>query len=212
MLRLYHCPETRSMRALWLLHELGVPFDLVEMPFDLAVTRSTQYLAIHPLGRVPCLTEGEFRLFESGAIVEYLCERYPERGLGRLLGDPERYQWLQWIHYAETVAVHAAALVQQLHFLEAHQRSAALFDLETRRLANAIGVIDGHLSGGDYLLTTGFSAADVAVGYSVHLAQRFLRAGKWRRVEEYYDRLRARPAFIKSLPPGWQQPLTWLVT
>jgi glutathione S-transferase len=180
------------------------------MPFDLAVTRSKKYLAVHPLGRVPCLRDGELRLFESGAIIEHLCERHPDRGLGRPAGDPERYEWLQWIHYAETMAVHAAALVQQLHFIDADQRSATLFDLESRRLAKAVGVVDSQLAGRDFLLRTGFSAADVAVGYSVHLAQRFLRAGKWRQVEEYYHRLRARPAFVASLPQGWTQPLTWL--
>ena len=122
------------------------------------------------------------------------------------------YEWLQWIHYAETTAVHAAALVQQLHFLPIEQRSAALFDLEFRRLNKAIGVIEDHLSDRDFLLRTGFSAADVALGYSVHLAQRFLMAGKWRRVESYYDRLRTRPGFIASLPQGWKQPLSWLNT
>ena len=74
------------MRSLWLLNELYIPFELVDMPFDLKVMRSAEYLAVHPLGRVPCLVDGAFRLFESGAIAEYLCERYPQAGLGRLAG------------------------------------------------------------------------------------------------------------------------------
>ena len=100
------------MRSLWLLNELQIPFELVDMPFDLSVMRSADYLAVHPLGRVPCLVEGDFRLFESGAIAEYLCESYAQKRLGRLGQDPERYEWLQWIHYSETMAVHAASLVQ----------------------------------------------------------------------------------------------------
>jgi glutathione S-transferase len=105
------------MRSLWLLNELDIPFELVDMPFDLKVMRSAEYLSVHPLGRVPCLVDGAFRLFESGAIAEYLCERYPLAGLGRLAGDSERYEWLPWIHYSETMAVHAAALVQQRYFI-----------------------------------------------------------------------------------------------
>src|SRR6201993_1449589 len=134
LLKLYHCPETRSMRSLWLLHELGVPFELVELPFELSATRSPEYLAIHPLGRVPCLVAGDFKLFESGAIAEYLCERFAQPGLGRLPSDPERYEWLQWIHYSETIAVHAAALVQQMHFIKPQERSPAVLRLEGKRL------------------------------------------------------------------------------
>src|SRR5580698_10355089 len=73
---LYSCPETRSMRSLWLLNELGVPFDLVDMPFDHKFLRAKGYLAIHPLGRIPALKDEDMTLFESGAICEYLCEKY----------------------------------------------------------------------------------------------------------------------------------------
>jgi len=210
MLKLYHCPETRSMRSLWLLHELQVPFELVEMPFDLSMTRSDAYLAVHPLGRVPTLTDGDFRLFESGAITEYLCERFPESGLGRALGDPERYEWLQWIHYSETIAVHAAALVQQHHFLHPADRSGVVIKLESRRLFKSVQLIESQLRGRDYLLPSGFSAADINVGYSVHLAHRFLSLERLPATARYYERLRSRPAFAASLPKGWQRPLTWL--
>src|SRR5262249_22165991 len=152
VLKLYHCPETRSMRSLWLLNELQVPFELVEMPFDLAATRSPDYLAVHPLGRVPCLLDDECKLFESGAIAEYLCERFPAAGLGRLGTNPERYEWLQWIHYSETIAVHAAALVQQHRFIKPEERSPAILRLENRRLQKAIELVDRHLAGREYLL------------------------------------------------------------
>jgi glutathione S-transferase len=211
MLKLYHCPETRSMRVLWLLHELGVPFELIEMPFELSATRSAAYLAVHPLGRVPCLMDHGFNLFESGAITEYLCERFPESGLGRLQGDPERYEWLQWIHYSETIAVHAAALVQQYHFIAAEQRSAAVLRLEGRRLHKAIELVNSHLEDRDYLLGSGFSAADISVGYSLHLAHRFIAIARYPHVESYYERLRARSAFGAALPKNWQRPLMWLV-
>ena len=210
MLRLYHCPETRSMRALWLLHEIGAPFELMEMPFELSALRSAGYLAVHPLGRVPCLVDGAFRLFESGAITEYLCERFPQSGLGRVSGDPERYEWLQWIHYSETIAVHAAALVQQYHFIPAHERSATVLRLEGRRLQKAIEVVNTQLQDRDYLLRGGFSAADISVGYSLHLAHRFIAIERYPRIESYYARLRARPAFAAALPKNWVRPLSWL--
>jgi glutathione S-transferase len=210
MLKLYHCAETRSMRSLWLLNELQIPFELIEMPFDLSVLRSADYLAAHPLGRVPCLVDGDFRLFESGAIAEYLCERHPEGGLGRLAGNAERYEWLQWIHYSETMAVHAASLVQQRFFIAAADRSAVIAKLEGRRLEKAVQVLEPLLFNREYLLRSGFSAADIGVGYSLHLADRLIDLAKFPNVTRYLERLRARPAFRASLPQGSTHPISWL--
>jgi glutathione S-transferase len=210
VLKLYHCAETRSMRSLWLLHELRLPFELIEMPFDLSVMRSADYLAVHPLGRVPCLLDGDFRLFESGAIAEYLCERYPDGGLGRLAGNAERYEWLQWINYGETIAVHAASLVQQRFFIAAADRSAVIAKLEGRRLEKAVQVLEPQLLEREYLLRSGFSAADIGVGYSLHLADRLIELPKFPNVTRYLERLRARPAFRASLPPGAAHAISWL--
>ena len=197
--RLYHCPEARSMRSLWLLHELGLDFELVELGFDMKSLRSPEYLAIHPLGRVPCLVDGERVVFESGAICQYLCETYDDGTLHRAPGHPERAEWLQWVHYAETIAVHGASLVQQRVFIAPNERSEAVRNLESRRLGKALGVIDDRLADRDYLLKSGFSAVDTGVGYSVHLAGKFVPLDPFPRVVAYYERLRARPAFQASL-------------
>jgi glutathione S-transferase len=198
------------MRSLWLLNELKVPFELVQMPFDLSVMRSAEYLSVHPLGRVPCLADEDFRLFESGAIAEYLCERHPESGLGRLPGDPERYEWLQWIHYGETIAVHAASLVQQRFFIASADRSAVVAKLEGRRLEKAVQVLESPLKDREYLLHSGFSAADIGIGYSLHLADRLVDLKKFPPVCSYLGRLRERSAFRSSLPEGALKPIAWL--
>jgi glutathione S-transferase len=210
MLKLYHCAESRSMRSLWLLNEMQIQFELIDMPFDLSVLRGADYLSVHPLGRVPCLVDGDFRLFESGAITEYLCERHPQSGLGRLDRDPERYEWLQWIHYGETIAVHAASLVQQRVFIAPEDRSPVIAKLEGRRLEKAVQVLEAPLSQRDFLLSTGFSAADIGVGFSLHLADRFIDLAKFPGVSRYLKRLRARRAFQASLPAGAARPVSWL--
>jgi glutathione S-transferase len=210
VLKLYHCAETRSMRSLWLLNELQIPFELIDMPFDLSVMRSADYLAVHPLGRVPCLVDGDFRLFESGAIAEYLCERYPAGNLGRLAQDAERYEWLQWIHYSETIAQHAAALVQQRFFIAAADRSPVIAKLEGRRLEKAVQVLEPRLAEREYLVRSGFSAADIGIGYSLHLAERLIDLAKFPRVMRYLEKLRARPGFRASLPTGSTHVISWL--
>lgn len=200
MITLYHCAEARSMRSLWLLHELGLEFELVQLGFDLKQLRSPEYLAIHPLGRVPCLVDDGRVVFESGAICQYLCETYDDGKLHRPPGHPERVEWLQWLHYAETIAVHGASLVQQSVFIAPADRSEAVRNLESRRLGKTIQVIDGHLAGRDYLLASGFSAVDTAVGYSIHLARKFIPIDPYPRASAYYERVAARPAFRASLP------------
>lgn len=202
MLRLYHCANARSMRSLWLLRELEVDFDLVELPFDVEHLRAPDYLAIHPLGRVPALVDDGVVLFESGAICEYLCERYDDGRFGRAPGHPERTEWLQWLHYAETIAVHAATMVQQTVVIAEPDRSPVVQKLETRRLEKSLDVLDAHLTDREHVLRSGFSAPDTNVGYSVHLARRFTDLGAFAHVEAYYRRLAARAAFQASLPAG----------
>ena len=189
------------MRTLWLLHEMGLDFDLVIYPFGREL-RAPEYLAIHPLGRVPCLQDEDFVLFETGAITQYLVEKYPEKGLGRPPGDAERPHWLQWLHYAETVAVHGATLTQQhIVIYEDKDRSPFVMKLERRRLEKALEVLDTHLADGrEYLLKSGFSAIDTNVGYSAYVARHFTPLEVFPHLAAYCERLAARPAFRKSLP------------
>jgi glutathione S-transferase len=200
MRKLYHCAGARSMRSVWLLHELGLEFELVTLGFSMAALRTPEYLAVSPLGRVPCLVDGDVTLFESGAICQYLCERYDTAGvLHRAPGHAERNAWLQWLHYAETVAVHGASLVQQQVFVAPADRSMVVIKLESRRLRKALEVLAQALEGRQYLLASGFSAVDTAVGYSVHLARELIGIDGLPALEAYYARLAARPAFQRAL-------------
>ncbi len=200
MIRLHHCAQTRSMRSLWLLHELGVIFDLQSYPFDKTL-RQEPYSSLNPTGRVPTLEIDGVVLTESGAIAEYLCERFPERGLGRDPSHVERVQWLNWIHFAETISQHTAALTQQhVALYEDHMRSPIIMQLEAKRLAKTLKTVEVALHG-DYLLSE-FSAADVGVGQAVYMAQHFVRLEGFSRLVEWFARLQAREAFRKSLPDG----------
>ena len=210
MLTLYHCNGARSMRSLWLLYEMGIEFELKELPFSMEGLRTPEYLAISPLGRVPCLVDDGVPIFESGAIAQYLGEHYDAQGkLHRAAGHAERTEWLIWLHYAETMAVHGASLVQQKVFIAKEDRSPVVQKLESRRLEKALEVVDKHLADRDYLLKSGFSTVDTNVGYSVHLAKGFVPLDPFPNVVKYYERISARPAFIKaaaSVPLSEQAP------
>jgi len=203
VIRLHHCAQTRSMRALWLLHELELDVEVVLHPFDKTLRRA-EYLALNPAGRVPALEVDGRVIWETGAIAEYLCERFPEAGLGRAPGDAERADWLIWLHFAETVSQHAAALTQQhLVLYEDHMRSPVVMRLEAKRLEKCYAAIAGRLAGRDHLLDSGFSAVDVGVGQAVYMGRHFARIEPFPALAEWYARITARPAFRRALPgPG----------
>ena len=197
---LHHCHQARSVRSLWLLYELDVPFTLVVHDFGKEL-RGEAYLAKHPLGRVPCLEIDGKVLFETGAITEYLCEKF-DSPLGRKAGDPERMEWLQWLHYAETVAVHGATLTQQhIVIYEDKDRSKMVMKLEARRLEKSLEVLDRHLQGRKFLLDD-FSAVDISVGYSVFVAQHFVELGQFKSLSDWMGRLQNREAFSNALAPN----------
>lgn len=202
MIRLHHCPQTRSMRSLWLLKELGVAFDLVTHRFDKSL-RSPDYLALNPAGRVPALEIDGRVMFETGAITEYLCERFSPEGLWRGPGHAERMDWLTWLHFAETLTQHTAALTQQHVVLyDDAMRSPIVMKLEAARLGKCFDAIEGQLAGRETLLGA-FSAVDVSVGQAVYMARFFQQLEGWPALAAWYARLSQRAAFQASLPgPG----------
>lgn len=201
MIRLHHAHQTRSMRTLWLLHELGVAFEVVVHPFGKNL-RDAAYLKLNPAGRVPALEIGDEVLFETGAIAQYLCELHPQAGLGRAPGHAERADWLVWLHFAETVTQHVAALTQQhIVLYDDTMRSPVIMKLEAARLGKCFGALDDRLAGREYLLASGFSAADVACGYAVYAGSHYVKVAEFEALSAWFDRLRARPGFVASLPP-----------
>lgn len=201
MIRLHHCHLTRSMRSLWLLHELDLPFELRVYPFDKSL-REPEYLALNPTGRVPSLELDGQTLFESGAIAEALCDDAPDKGLGRPVGHAERYAWLNWVHFAETISQHCAALTQQhVALYEDHMRSPIVMSLEAKRLAKTIGTVEQGLTSSGYLLESGFSAADIGVGQAVYMASHFVHLDGFEKVSTWFDALTNRPGFQAALPP-----------
>lgn len=206
MITLHHCPQTRSMRSLWLLHELDVDFRVKLHAFDKSL-RDPEFLNVSPAGRVPALEIDGERMFETGAITEYLCERFSPDRLGRTSRSPDRMAWLVWLHFSETLSQHTAALTQQhVALREDHMRSPIVMKLEAARVAKCYDAIEARLStpveNRDYLLTSGFSAADISVGQAVYMSRFFVTLDAHPAVAEWYARITERGGFVKSLPKG----------
>ena len=102
MIKLYFAPRTRSLRILWLLEELGLPYELKRIEFERTSDRF--FVQKTPTGKLPTLEDGDVLMCESGAIVQHLLERYGEGRLAPAPGAPERARFLQWLHFAESTA------------------------------------------------------------------------------------------------------------
>ena len=197
MITLYHAAMSRSVRVRWLLEELAIPYQLEIR--KLSELKTPEYLALHPLGKVPSIKDGELVLFESGAIVQYLLETYGNGRLEPKIGSPERPKFLQWLHFAEaTLAPPLGQIVQHTLIRPEAERIAAVVPDARKAAGNALAVVERALAGRSWLLSE-FSAADVMLGYSVALANFIKVVGDATpNVKAYLARCQERPAYRKA--------------
>lgn len=195
MIRLHHIPWGRSFRVLWLLQEMGITPEIERYQIGSKAMRAPILMDRSPAGRIPALEVDGIAIFESAAILQYLCESRPEHGFGRPPGHPDRVAYLEAMGFAETMA----SLIEQLNMSHLFLRppakpSATVVKLNTLRLADTLRALDGMI-GDEYLLPSGFSAADAMLGFNLFAAPFYVRMDPWPNLQAYWARLQARPAF-----------------
>ena len=221
MIIVHHLNNSRSQRILWLLEELGLEYDIKRYQRDPKTMLAPPELRqIHPLGKSPVITDGDLTLAESGAIIEYLVDRY---GNGRLLpaaGTPDRLRFTYWLHYAEGSV--QPMLLMKLIFDRIEKAPMPFF---ARPIAKAIAQktkssfiepnIDRHL---DYMETElgktawfagqEFTAADIQMSFPLEAA--VSRGGldaKRPKLMAFLERIHARPAYKKAIERGGEYQL-----
>jgi glutathione S-transferase len=201
MLTLFHSPRTRSVRVLWLIEELGMPYELRTLTFTPDSLKSPEYLRVNPLGKVPSIRDGVVQMFESGAICEYLVETYGQGRLAPPPGAPERAAYLQWLHFAEATALPPISdLAQHTMFRPEGERIAALIPDARARIVTWLQTLEPALADRQYLCGDAFTAADVMMGYSLLLAKWFgMLDEQYPNLSAYLARLEARPGLQKAL-------------
>jgi glutathione S-transferase len=187
-------PRTRSSRALWMLEEIGAPYELTEIAG--AERRSAAHLDRHPLGRVPALElEDGTVMFESAAICLQLADLHPEAGLTAPLQSPERALIYQWVLFAMT------ELEGPLFRWLAELRDGA-GDAESspaqQRFSAAAAALEGALDGRDWLLGEPFTVADVLCASILQGAQSRQLLEPWPGLQAYVERSEARPAHARA--------------
>jgi glutathione S-transferase len=200
MLKLHHAPNSRAGRIVWLLEELGLDYELNKMDFHPRDLKSEQHRARHPLGRVPVLDDGEVRIYESGAIVEYIVARHTDGALKPAVDSPLFPEYLQWFHYCEGMIMPPVnTIVVQTVLLPPDRQNKEALGQAQRLLSKAVVPVDETLAGRDYLIGD-FSAADIMLGHACYMSRRLgCVSDDMHNLNAYLDRIEARPAFQKGI-------------
>ena len=199
MIVVHHLNESRSQRVLWLLEELGAPYEIRHYTRDAKTRLAPAALqAVHPLGKSPVVEADGMTLIESGAIVDYLIRHH---GGGRLQPAPqtrdhEAYQ--QWLHYAEGSAM--LPLMLKLYVSRLGEAGAPLAPRITSELANHLGYVDRSLQGREWLVGDELSGADIQMSF-VGEAARELRKS-YPNMDAWVRRFQQRPAYRRALERG----------
>lgn len=197
MITLYHAPRTRSVRVRWLLEELGLPYELRRLTFKPSQKAFTQDT---PLGKLPVIEDGGVTICESGAIIEYILERYGNGRLAPPIGSPLRGEFLQWTHFAESTAFGPLGVIIWHTLLKGD--AAAVPDIiasARERECSVLDFVERALVGKDYLLGSEFSAADVMMGFTLLAARVFgVLDARYPDLTKYVARLETRPAFQRA--------------
>ena len=200
MITLYHCVSARSFRPLWLLEELGLPYALKMLPFPpRALAR--QFLQENPLGTVPLLIDGETRMTESAGICEYLAARHSPGILGVAVDDPSYGNYLNWLHMSDATLTFPQTLVlRYTHFEPPGRLQPQVAQDYARWFLARLRAVETAIEHEEWLCAGRCTAADVAVGYALLLAEHLELAPQWGpATRAYWQRLQARPAFVCAL-------------
>ncbi len=199
MLILHHAPNSRAGRIVWLLEELGLEYELNRMDFHPKDLKSDEHRARHPLGRVPVLDDGDIRIYESGAIVEYIVARHTDGALKPSVDSPLFPEYLQWFHYCEGMVMPPVnTIVVQTLLLPPDRQNKEALGQAQRLLGKAVVPVDEALAGRDYLIGD-FSAADIMLGHACYMSRRLGSVSdEMANLNAYLDRIEARPAFQKG--------------
>ena len=216
MIVVHHLNNSRSQRVLWLLEELGVPYEIKKYQRNPKTMLAPPELRqVHPLGKSPVITDGGVTVAESGAIVEYLLDSYGDGRLRPPPGTPERLRFTYWLHFAEGSAM--PPLLVKLIFDQIKKAKLPFF---AKPIVNAIAAkvnaafiapnlesqlrfMEGELSGRPWFAGAEFSAADIQMSYALEAAA--ARGGldaRYPKLQDWLKRVHALPAYQRALKAG----------
>jgi glutathione S-transferase len=193
MITLYYATQSRSIRALWMLEEIGRPYERVKVDIRGRDHPRPDFLKVSPLGKVPVIVDGETSVAESGAVLLYLTERFPEARLAPPPGDPARGRFLQWLFFAAGVI--EPAYVEKLQGLKLAHSTAGWGSFD-----HVMQVIEQALAPGPWIVGEQFTAVDVLLGVDLYFGQEVMKiVPHSNAIDAYLERCRQRPALHRAI-------------
>jgi glutathione S-transferase len=201
MIKVHHLNNSRSHRVLWLLEELGLPYEIVHYKRDSTTRLAPPDLKkIHPLGKSPVITDGDRVVAESGAIIEYLTKTH---GKGRLWPADAAPNWAEhthWMHFAEGSAMLPFLLALYAGLLG--ESAAPLKPRIESEIANHLSYMESALADRTYFAGNDLTAADIQMSFILEVADTSGRLDKYPRLKALLARIRERPAYKRALEKG----------
>jgi glutathione S-transferase len=188
-LTLYHCSPSRSAIVLWMLEEIGEPYDIHLLSMKSGENRQPEYLAVNPMGKVPALRHGDVVITEVAAICTYLADAFPAAKLNVPIGDRRRGPYLKWLFFSPGVLEPAIMDRAFPRKDEAPRAALGYGDFDT-----AMDTVAKAVTPGPYLLGDQFTAADLVVGSTLRWAIGFKLIPERQEFVDYVARFADRPA------------------
>ena len=214
MITVHHLNNSRSQRVLWLLEELGLPYEIQHHQRNpITNLAPPELLQVHPLGKSPVITDGDATVAETGAVIEYLVERAGGR-LRPAAGTPEHRRYVYWMHFAEGSAMSPLLLTLILgrirkagpFFVRPITRKVAdsvMASFVTPNIQRQLAFMEAELAQRPWFTGSEFSAADVMVSFPLEVA--VVRGGldaRYPKLNDWLSRIHARPAYRQALERG----------
>lgn len=198
-MKLYHCKDSRSLRALWALEEMGLPYELENMPFPPRVT-VPGYLDLNPMGTVPTLIDGETTLTESSGICHYLVEKYGPTELGVNKEEAAFGDFLNWLYRSDATLTFPQTLVLRYTRLEPEERRVPqVVEDYSKWYLSRLRAVEQALEGKTFICADRFTIADIAVGYALFLGTTLGLDERYKpNCRRYLAELMERPALIRA--------------
>lgn len=200
MLELYGGGKSRWVKCYWILKELNQEFKEYNFNILKGEHKTPQLLATSPFAKVPVLKDGDFVLFESNAILTYLGEKFPETGLVPKAGSLQRAQYDQWLFYSITELEQPLwRIAKHLFVYPENLRLPQDIELAGIEFKSTMKTFDQILGQKNYLIYSRFTAADIAMAYTLKWADMLALLNEFPNCIRYLNNLLARPAFPKHL-------------
>jgi len=202
MITVHHLNDSRSQRILWLLEELGAPYEIKFYQRDEKTRLAPPELkAIHQLGKSPVVTDNGKAIAESGAIVEYVLRHHDNNAALRPAFDTADYDtYLEWLHYSEGSAM--LPLMLHLYTTRLGDSAAPLRPRIDSEIANHLGYVNQSLDGKDYFVAGKLTGADIQMSFVGEMAKVFNVIDAYPNLKSWLERMHARPAFKRSIEKG----------